>query len=130
MTSEEDEGANGVSLRCKMEEHFDDFREWVETTRAIQVHVANMSNETRNLSSLPAVLHDVVYELRMLRESLVIPATAMPKWSMPLAAVLPVIAGMAFCVVILGAVIVLGVAGDGSTKITPHGIEITRPDVK
>lgn len=115
------------SFKCAMQQHFEDFKEWTQATKALQGSMQVVIEHTRPLQHIPQILHDGVMEVRLLRESLVAPATAMPKWSMPLAAVLPVIAGMAFCIVILGSVLVLGVAGAGTTRITPHGIEITKP---
>jgi hypothetical protein len=121
------EDASHENFRCAMEQHFQDFKEWAKATKDLQNAMSIVVEHTKPLQHIPEILHDGVTEMRLLRESLIVPATSSNKWSVSLAGVLSIIAAMAFCIVILGSLLVIGVSEGGYAKITPTGIEITRP---
>jgi len=112
-----DDDSNGYEVSCSMHEHFEDFKKWMETTAIMNERIHEMHRDTKYLANLPTI----VEELRSLRETLVGAATG--KNHIPLAATLPVISAMAFCILILGGLLMSFHTG-GDFKITPSSIEM------
>lgn len=103
---------------CSMHEHFEEFRKWVEVTSLMNDRIHEMSRHSENLRYLPMLLDEV----RSLRGDLVNAATG--KHHLPLAATLPVIAAMAFCIAILGGLL-FNVNSEGrKITIRPNSIEM------
>jgi hypothetical protein len=118
-------GQSTQKLRCQLEEHFEEFKKWSETTDHVRVALeAAREDLAHHRVDLKETLKEIVSELRLLRESLVGPATS--RFNIPLAAALPVMAALGFVIVILGAVLIVGSPNYHSAKITPSGISVER----
>lgn len=116
MSNEESNGY--CPAHDEMSQHFRDFDKWVTKTTEIHAVVTNMHRDMQHLSHLPLV----VSELKLLRESLVGPATN--KSFVPLAAIIPLIAAMSFCCIILGGILLVHMSDDKSIKLNASSIEV------
>lgn len=117
----------GLCLLEGWDDHVEDFKRWADTTDTIHNVIKEMHTDTRHLAVLPNVvdrLHDIVEETRLLRESLVAPATN--RNFLPMTATIPVILAMVFCMSILGGLLLVHMSDDRNVKLAPHHIEITK----
>lgn len=104
---------------CSMQEHLQDFKKWAETTSIMNERISEMHRDTANLKYLPMI----VDEIRELRGSLVNAATG--KNHLPLAATIPVIAAMSFCIAILGGLLFTFHTQGRSVSLSPTSIELS-----
>lgn len=115
-----DDELNGYAT-CSMQEHLEEFRKWVEVTSVMNDRIHEMTRHVENLRYLPMLLDEV----RSLRGDLVDSATG--KNHLPLAATIPVIAAMAFCIAILGGLL-FAMHTTGKVTIRPNSIEMHGTD--
>jgi len=119
---------DGDDNGCVMDgwaDHIADFKRWADMTEVIHDVVKDMHRDTTHLALLPTMvdkLHEMVTETRLLRESLVVPAT--DKKFLPLSATLPIIAAMTFCMCILGGILLIHMSDERALRVTPSSIEI------
>jgi hypothetical protein len=112
-------------------EHMDDFKLREVKIDAMSSVMASMHDHTSNLLVLPSLVEAIrnmsdktSVELQLLRQSLVGPATN--RNFMPLSAVIPLIAAMSFCMMILGGVLLVKMSDDRAIAVDSSGIHIDR----
>lgn len=98
--------------------HLEEFAKLARHTETIYETVSGLQADIKHLETLPLV----VQELRLLRESLIGPATN--RNFMPLAAVVPMILSMALCMSVLGGLLLTHMGGEKMLDITPHSIQV------
>lgn len=112
-----DEQRNGFDI--SLQDHMQEFKRWAETTSIMNERISEMHRDTANLKYLPMI----VDEIRELRGSLVNAATG--KNHLPLAATIPVIAAMSFCIAVLGGLLFTFHTQGRSVSLSPTSIELS-----